>query len=288
MAPRSATAMTARAPPRPCAVSVVPSMGSTAMSVSGGVPSPIFSPLNSIGALSFSPSPMTTIPSMGTLDRTVRMASTAAASAPSLSPRPIQRLAAIAAASVTRTRSMARLRSGAWRDVTTGLDPTWSGILAGPSRRAPAAILGAVDEIVVEPSGPLRGTVSAGGAKNSALKLMAACLLAEGCTVLSNVPRISDVDTMSEVLRGIGARVERHDNGDVSVTTPPEGELVPSGPYELFVRVPLPGGDDFGDRPIDFHLSGLTAMGARFESSHGEVRGTVPGGRLVGTRVVLE
>jgi UDP-N-acetylglucosamine 1-carboxyvinyltransferase len=52
--------------------------------------------------------------------------------------------------------------------------------------------------------------------------------------------------------------------------------------------VPLPGGDDFGDRPIDFHLTGLGAMGARFESSHGEVRGTVPGGRLVGTRVVLE
>ena len=92
-----------------------------------------------------------------------------------------------------------------------------------------------------------------------------------------------------------------------SVTTPPDGDLVPSGPYELFermrasvvvlglllarcgaVRVPLPGGDDFGDRPIDFHLNGLSAMGARFESSHGEVRGTVPGGRLVGTRVVLE
>ena len=164
-----------------------------------------------------------------------------------------------------------------------------------------------MDQIAVEPSGPLRGTVSAGGAKNSALKLMAGCLLAEGRTVLSNVPRISDVDTMAEVLRGIGAQVERLDNGDVSVTTPPEGELVPSGPYELFekmrasvvvlglllarcgsVRVPLPGGDDFGDRPIDFHLTGLGAMGARFESSHGEVRGTVPGGRLVGTRVVLE
>ena len=164
-----------------------------------------------------------------------------------------------------------------------------------------------MDEIVVEPSGPLRGTVRAGGAKNSALKLMAGCLLAEGCTVLSNVPRISDVNVMADVLRGIGAQVERLDNGDVTVTTPPDGELVPSGPYELFekmrasvvvlglllarcgsVRVPLPGGDDFGDRPIDFHLSGLSAMGARFESSHGEVRGTVPGGRLVGTRVVLE
>jgi UDP-N-acetylglucosamine 1-carboxyvinyltransferase len=164
-----------------------------------------------------------------------------------------------------------------------------------------------VDEIVVEPSGPLEGTVTAGGAENSALKLMAACLLAEGRTVLSNVPRISDVDSMANVLRAMGARVERLDSGDVAVTTPPVGDLVPSGPYELFermrasvvvlglllsrcgaVRVPLPGGDDFGARPIDFHLNGLSAMGARFESSHGEVRGTVPGGRLVGTRVVLE
>ncbi len=164
-----------------------------------------------------------------------------------------------------------------------------------------------MDEIVVEPNGPLYGTVSAGGAKNSALKLMAACLLAEGRTVLSNVPRISDVDTMAKVLRAMGARVDRLDNGDVSVTTPPASELVPEGPYELFermrasvvvlglllarcgaVRVPLPGGDDFGARPIDFHINGLSAMGARFESSHGDVRGTVPAGRLVGTRVVLE
>ena len=133
MAPRSATAITASAPPRPCAVRVVPSIGSTAMSVSGGVPSPIFSPLKSIGALSFSPSPMTTIPSIGTLASTVRIASTAAPSAPSLSPRPIQRLAAMAAASVVRTRSMARFRSGAWRDVTTGFDHSWSRIAACPS-----------------------------------------------------------------------------------------------------------------------------------------------------------
>ena len=139
-----------------------------------------------------------------------------------------------------------------------------------------------MDQIVVEPNGPLRGTVTAGGAKNSALKLMVAALLAEGCTVLSNVPRIDDVDSMANVLRALGATVERRDNGDMSVTTPPAGELVPAGPYELFermrasvvilglllarcgtVRMPLPGGDDFGDRPIDFHINGLAAMGAR-------------------------
>ena len=164
-----------------------------------------------------------------------------------------------------------------------------------------------MDQIVVEPSGPLSGTVTAGGAKNSALKLMVACLLAEGCTVLSNVPRIDDVETMAEVLRAMGARVEWRDDGDLAVTTPPVAQLQPSAPPELFermrasvvvlglllvrcgsVRVPLPGGDDFGARPIDFHVNGLAAMGARFESAHGVVLGTVPAGRLLGTRVVLE
>ncbi len=184
--------------------------------------------------------------------------------------------------------------------------------IAGEDRRLrgwglPAAILGVMDQIIVEPSGPLSGTVWAGGAKNSTLKLMVACLLTEGRSVLSNVPRITDVDTMANVLRAIGAQVERLEDGRVAVTSPAAGDLVPGGSYELFermrasvvvlgmllarcgsVRMPLPGGDDFGERPIDFHLNGLSAMGARFESSHGEVRGSVPGGRLVGTRVVLE
>src|SRR6202044_1277241 len=82
-----------------------------------------------------------------------------------------------------------------------GHDHSWSPILPCRSGHLPAAMLGVVDEIVVEPSGPLRGTVRAGGAKNSALKLMAGCLLAEGTTVLSNVPRISDVEIMADVLR---------------------------------------------------------------------------------------
>jgi UDP-N-acetylglucosamine 1-carboxyvinyltransferase len=172
---------------------------------------------------------------------------------------------------------------------------------------APAAILEAVEQIVVQPNGPLAGSVRAGGAKNSALKLMVACLLTEGRTVLSNMPRISDVDSMADVLRAVGAQVERLDNGDVAVTTPAAGDLHPVAPLELVERMrasvvvlglllarcgevsmPLPGGDDFGERPIDFHVNGLTAMGARFESSRGQVRGRVDGGRLVGTRVVLE
>jgi UDP-N-acetylglucosamine 1-carboxyvinyltransferase len=177
----------------------------------------------------------------------------------------------------------------------------------GRSAPAPRAILEAVEEIVVRPNGPLGGTVRAGGAKNSALKLMVASLLAEGRTVLQNVPLIDDVDSMADVLRAVGAQVERLAGGDVAITTPSAEDLHPVAPYELVermrasvvvlglllarcgeVHMPLPGGDDFGDRPIDFHVSALTAMGARFEISHGEVRGYVDGGRLVGTKVVLE
>ena len=112
MVPRSDTAITEMALPLPEAVSDVPSIGSTATSVSGFEPSPTSSPLNNMGASSFSPSPMTTMPLIGTVPSTIRMASTAAPSAPILSPRPTQRLAAMAADSVVRTSSRARLRSG--------------------------------------------------------------------------------------------------------------------------------------------------------------------------------
>src|SRR5829696_289074 len=96
----------------PLAIRVVPSIGSTATSHSGPVPAPTSSPLKSIGALSFSPSPMTTVPCISTLAIITRIALTATPSASFLSPRPTQRPAAMAADSVTRTSSRARLRSG--------------------------------------------------------------------------------------------------------------------------------------------------------------------------------
>ena len=105
----------------PLLISVVPSTGSTATSTSGPVPSPTSSPLNSIGALSFSPSPITTTPRIWIELISLRMASTAAPSPPSLSPRPTQRPAAIAAASVTRTRSRAMLRSRSCGFCATGM-----------------------------------------------------------------------------------------------------------------------------------------------------------------------
>ncbi len=176
--------------------------------------------------------------------------------------------------------------------------------------QAPARPVGA-DRFVVQPSGPLEGTVRAGGAKNSVLKLMAACLLAEGRHELANVPRIEDVEIMADMLRALGAGVSWAGEGRLVVDSPAAGDIVPAAPYELVDRmrasivvlgplltrcgrasVSMPGGDDFGDRPIDFHLGGLGAMGARFDTVHGNVEGRVDpeigGSRLVGSTVVLE
>ncbi len=161
------------------------------------------------------------------------------------------------------------------------------------------------------PNGPLSGTVRAGGAKNSVLKLMAACLLAEGRHVLTNVPRITDVEIMAEVLGAMGVSVEWGTaSGELVVDTP--ATVVPEAPYELVEQmrasvvvlgpllarcgratVPLPGGDDFGPRPIDMHLHALETLGCSFTSSHGNVEGRVESTvathpRLLGNRVVLE
>lgn len=160
-----------------------------------------------------------------------------------------------------------------------------------------------MDRFVVRSGPALSGEVRVGGAKNSVLKLMAACILAEGSHVLTNVPRITDVEIMAEMLSAMGAKVSWAGPHELSVEVP--AELFPEAPYDLVERmrasivvlgpllsrlgrakVSMPGGDDFGARPIDFHLRGLEAMGATFHSAHGYVEGR--SGRLVGSRIVLE
>jgi UDP-N-acetylglucosamine 1-carboxyvinyltransferase len=163
--------------------------------------------------------------------------------------------------------------------------------------------VGCVDRIVVRPGPPLAGTVRVCGAKNSVLKLMAATLLAEGRYVLRNVPRIADVETMSDVLVAMGCDVHRVSDHEVAVDVPAAVE--PEAPYELVermrasivvlgpllarygrARVALPGGDDFGPRPIDMHLKGLELLGATFETSHGYIEARCDA--LLGTRILLE
>ncbi|MBA2281324.1 MAG: UDP-N-acetylglucosamine 1-carboxyvinyltransferase [Acidimicrobiia bacterium] len=155
----------------------------------------------------------------------------------------------------------------------------------------------------VRAGGPLAGTVRIGGAKNSVLKLLAATLLAPGEYVLRNVPAIADVDSMSDLLRTMGCTVERPEPGVLRVVRPET--IVPEAPYELVermrasivvlgpllaregrARVSVPGGDDFGSRPIDMHLRGLELLGARFSNAHGYIEAEAD--KLEGTRVTLE
>ncbi|WFR71620.1 UDP-N-acetylglucosamine 1-carboxyvinyltransferase [Prescottella defluvii] len=131
----------------------------------------------------------------------------------------------------------------------------------------------------------LVGEVPVGGAKNSVLKLMAAALLAEGTTVISNCPDILDVPLMADVLRGLGCEVVLE--GDVAtITTPAQpkyhadfaavrqfrASVCVLGPLVARCRkavVALPGGDAIGSRPLDMHQSGLRLLGAHSEIEHG-------------------
>ncbi|MCU1397599.1 MAG: murA [Acidimicrobiales bacterium] len=163
----------------------------------------------------------------------------------------------------------------------------------------------AAEHIVVRRSGPLLGEITVPGAKNSVLKLMAASLLTDGVTTLTNVPDIADVAIMGDLLAAIGVTAEWQSTADRVLCLTNHGELTPVAPYELVerirasinvlgplltrcgtVRLSLPGGDDFGSRPIDMHMSGLEAMGATFEIRHGYVEATCD--RLRGAHVTFD
>lgn len=145
----------------------------------------------------------------------------------------------------------------------------------------------AVDRFRVSGGCRLAGQVRVTGAKNSALKLMAAALLAQGTTTLSEVPEIVDVAIMSELLRRLGCQVD-HDTDTATVRIEVPEKLDHRADYDLVRRmrasiavlgpliartgeadVALPGGDAIGSRPLDLHVSGLTKMGVGFENEHG-------------------
>ena len=148
----------------------------------------------------------------------------------------------------------------------------------------------------------MAGEVAVGGAKNSVLKLMAASLLAEGTTTITNCPDILDVPLMAEVLRGLGANVEL-DGSVVRITSPDEpkyeadfaavrqfrASVCVLGPLVgrcKRARVALPGGDAIGSRPLDMHQSGLRQLGAECIIEHGCVVASAE--KLRGAEIQLE
>ena len=160
-----------------------------------------------------------------------------------------------------------------------------------------------MERFLVEGGAQLRGEVEVSGAKNAALKLVAASLLASGTTVLHNVPRIKDVNTMLAVLEGLGAETSfsghtlEVDASKVDSYTAPY-ELVRQMRASIVVLGPLvarfgeaevsaPGGCNLGLRKFDFHLNGLRSLGAEVELDHGFIKATAPGG-LRGAEVFFE
>ena len=162
-----------------------------------------------------------------------------------------------------------------------------------------------MDRLRVVGGARLSGTVRVSGAKNSALKLMAATLLAPGRSTITNLPAIADVDYMAELLTRLGCKVEvdkgRHEvnidvpeklghRADYDLVRKMRASINVLGPLiarELIAEVALPGGDAIGSRGLDYHINGLTDMGADVNSEHGFVIAKAPKG-LKGANIVLE
>jgi UDP-N-acetylglucosamine 1-carboxyvinyltransferase len=156
---------------------------------------------------------------------------------------------------------------------------------------------------VIRRSGPLTGTVRVSGAKNSALKLVAAALLTRGRTVVRNVPAIADMGAMADVLRHLGVVVTVEGEhqildvpDDVACEAPEESvrglraSIVVLGPLLARcgrARVALPGGCNLGSRSIDMHLAGLSRLGAEITYSDTYVEARAPHGRLQGADIEL-
>lgn len=161
-----------------------------------------------------------------------------------------------------------------------------------------------MDKLVVEGGHRLEGSVGIRGAKNAVLPVLASALLTEEPLHVPNAPRLSDVRTMLSVLQELGCATERDESGAVRVQAPAEldhtagwehvrrmrGSVCILGPLLARTgqaRVSLPGGCVFGVRPIDAHLRGFEALGAKVRIEHGFVVAEAPEGGLRGSELFL-
>ncbi|CAA9419444.1 MAG: UDP-N-acetylglucosamine 1-carboxyvinyltransferase [uncultured Phycisphaerae bacterium] len=172
-----------------------------------------------------------------------------------------------------------------------------------------------MDSFLIRGGNRLKGKIEISGSKNSALPILAACLLAEGKTVLKSVPRLSDIDSMVKLLGELGCHVYRHEptearqgtmpplNGNLDIEV--RDERISEARYDIVKTmrasicvlgpllakrkravVSIPGGCAIGDRPVDLHVRGLQKLGAEFRTEGGNIVGEVRG-RLKGCRMYL-
>ncbi|WP_394130305.1 UDP-N-acetylglucosamine 1-carboxyvinyltransferase [Shewanella maritima] len=161
-----------------------------------------------------------------------------------------------------------------------------------------------MDKLTIKASQPLAGNVVISGAKNAALPILMAGVLAETDFVISNVPNLRDVNTSCSLLRCLGADVEQRDDATIRISTQNLNEFC--APYDLVktmrasililgpllarfgtADVSLPGGCAIGARPVNLHLNGLEQMGAKIEVEEGYIKARVDG-RLQGAHIIMD
>ncbi|MCB5309989.1 UDP-N-acetylglucosamine 1-carboxyvinyltransferase [Yersinia massiliensis] len=161
-----------------------------------------------------------------------------------------------------------------------------------------------MDKFRVEGRTRLSGEVTISGAKNAALPILFAALLAEEQVELQNVPKLKDIDTTIKLLGQLGTKIERDDSGSVFVDARGVNEFC--APYDLVKtmrasiwalgplvarfgkgQVSLPGGCAIGARPVDLHITGLEQLGAEIKLEEGYVKASV-NGRLKGANIVMD
>src|SRR5271165_3439655 len=163
-----------------------------------------------------------------------------------------------------------------------------------------------MDKLVIRGGDPLLGTVRISGAKNAALPCMAAALLTEEPVILENIPQVRDIETTRKLLAAMGAEVELgYGRAHHRTTICARALAAPEASYELVktmrastlvlgplvarcgkARVSLPGGCAIGARPIDLHIKGLEALGAKITQEHGYVEASAE--RLKGAEIVFD
>ena len=161
-----------------------------------------------------------------------------------------------------------------------------------------------MDKLIIESSPPLRGNVNISGAKNAALPILMASILADSTCYFDNVPMLRDIHTSLALLNEMGASADRADGQSVVINPATINNFTAS--YELVktmrasilvlgpllakfgqANVSLPGGCAIGARPVNLHLSGLEQMGAKIDVDAGFIRASVDG-RLKGAHIVMD